>query len=56
MNYRTYPQIRAPEDLGVALLGDPNTAVVPQKCWIDRTKYGRRPDFAEGGAKSSSIF
>jgi hypothetical protein len=44
-----YPNIRSPEDLGVAYLGNPNTAIVPPKHRIDRAEYGRRLAEAEGG-------
>jgi hypothetical protein len=48
-DYRHYPHIRTPEDLGVAFLGNPSTAVVPPKRRIDRADYGRRLALAEGG-------
>ena len=50
---RINPNIRTPEDLGNAYLGNPNTAVVPPKQRIDRAEYGRRLAEAEGGIFTS---
>ncbi|MDR1668915.1 MAG: hypothetical protein LBR76_03030 [Oscillospiraceae bacterium] len=47
--YRRYPHIRTPEDLGIAFLGNPHTAIVPPKRRMDRAEYGRRLALAEGG-------
>jgi hypothetical protein len=47
--YRNYPHIRTPEDLGIARLGNPSAAIVPPKRCIDRAEYGRRLAEAEGG-------
>ncbi len=47
--YRSYPHIRTPEDLGIACLGSPNASIVPPKRRIDRSEYGRRLADAEGG-------
>jgi len=41
--------IRSPEDLGIAHLGSPHTAIVPPKKRIDRAGYGRILAEAEGG-------
>ena len=41
--------IRSPEQLGIAHLGNPHTAIVPPKHRIDRAEYGRRLAMAEGG-------
>jgi len=49
MTYHINPGIRTPEDLGIAYLGSPHTAVVPPKCPTDRAEYGRRLAKAEGG-------
>ena len=48
-NYKRYPGIRNAEDLGVAYLGSPHTAIMPPKHRIDRVEYGRRLAEAEGG-------
>lgn len=53
MAHRTYPHIRTPEDLGIAHLGDPKTAIVPPKCRVDRAEYGRRLAEAESGRFTS---
>jgi hypothetical protein len=47
--YRNYPHIRTPADLGIACLGDPRAAIVPPKRRIDRAEYGRRLAEAKGG-------
>ena len=47
--YKRYPGIRSAEDLGVAVLGSPHTAIVPPKRPVDRAEYGRRLAEAEGG-------
>ena len=49
MTYRLYPSIRNPEELGVACLGPPHTAIVPPKYPIDRTEYGLKLMEAENG-------
>jgi hypothetical protein len=49
VEYKSFPHIRTPEDLGFAFLGNPNTAIVPPKRRIDRAEYGRRLAAAEGG-------
>ena len=49
MKRQKYRNIRTPEDLGVAYLGSPHTAIVPPKRRIDRADYGRRLAEAEGG-------
>jgi hypothetical protein len=41
--------IKTPEDLGNACLGNPHTAIVPPNRRIDRAEYGRRLAEAEGG-------
>jgi len=41
--------LRTPEDLGVAYLGSPHTAIVPPKRRIDRAEYGRELAEMEGG-------
>ena len=46
--------IRTPEDLGIAYLGSPHTAIVPPKRRIDRADYGRRLAAAEGGTFTPS--
>jgi hypothetical protein len=40
--YRNYPHIRTPEDLGIACLGNPHTAIVPTKRRIGRADRGSR--------------
>jgi hypothetical protein len=47
--YKLFPDIRNAEDLGVALLGSPHTAIVPPKSPIDRAEYGRILAAADGG-------
>jgi hypothetical protein len=47
-------RIRTPEDLGVAYLGNSNTAIVPPKHRIDRAEYGRRLAEADGGVFTPS--
>lgn len=49
MKNRIHKDIRTPEDLGIAVLGSPDTAVVPPKCRTDRAEYGHRLAKAEGG-------
>ena len=51
MRYRLIQGIRTPEDLGIALLGNPLFSVVPAapENRIDRAEYGRRVAKAEGG-------
>ena len=49
LKQRIYRNIKTPEDLGNAHLGNPNTAIVPPKHRIDRADYGRRLAEAEGG-------
>jgi hypothetical protein len=50
-NHRVITSIRTPEDLGIAYLGSPHSAIVPvkQKHRVDRAEYGRRLAEAEGG-------
>lgn len=45
------PHIRTPEELGIAYLGNPQTAIVPvpRKNLIDRAKYGRKLANLENG-------
>ena len=45
--------IRTPEELGVAYIGSPLTAIVPPKQPIDRAEFGRRLARMEGGVFSS---
>ncbi|GHV11330.1 hypothetical protein FACS1894219_02310 [Clostridia bacterium] len=49
--YKLFPHIRNAEDLGIAFLGSPNTAIVyiPRERRIDRAEYGRKLAEAEGG-------
>ena len=47
--YRRFPGILSAEDLGVAVLGSPHTAIVPPKHPVDRAEYGRRLAEAESG-------
>jgi hypothetical protein len=49
--YRLFPGIRNAEDLGIAYLGSPYTAIVfvPREHRIDRADYGRKLAKAEGG-------
>ena len=49
MEYRLTQSIHTPEDLGVACLGSPHTAIVPPKRRVDRAEYGRRLAELEGG-------
>jgi len=51
MTYQLVPQIRTPEDLGLAILGNPHASVSPtsSKNRIDRAEYGRRLAELEGG-------
>jgi len=49
MHYTLTKNISTPEDLGVALLGSPHTAIVPPKRPIDRSEYGRRLARVENG-------
>ena len=49
-----FPGIRSAEDLGVAIFGNPNTAIVPPKRRIDRAEYGRRLADMEGGVFTPS--
>ena len=49
MKRQKYRNIRTPEDLGVAYLGSPHTAIVPPKRRIDRAEYGRELAEMEGG-------
>ena len=55
MNYRFMPNIRTPEDLGIAVLGSPHSAIVPAapKNRVDRAEYGRRLAELEGGIFTS---
>ena len=51
MTYQLVPHIRTPEDLGIAVLGNPYVSIVPisQQNRIDRTEYGHRLAELEGG-------
>ena len=49
MKRQKFNNIRTPEDLGVAYLGSPHTAIVPPKRRIDRAEYGRELAEMEGG-------
>ena len=49
-----HPNIRTPEELGVAYLGSPHDTIVPPKRRIDRAGYGRRLAEAEGGVFTPS--
>ena len=49
MTHTINRSIRTPEDLGIAHLGSPHTAIVPPKQRIDRAGYGRRLAEAEDG-------
>jgi hypothetical protein len=49
LEYKLFPGIRSAEDLGVAYLGSPHTAITLMKRRIDRADYGRRVAEAEGG-------
>jgi hypothetical protein len=49
-----YPNIRAPEDLGVAHLGSSHTAIVPPKRRSDRAGYRYRFAEAEDGVFTPS--
>lgn len=52
--YRYFPCIKNTEDLGIAYLGNPNTAIVPPKHRIDRAEYGKCLAEAEGGIFTAS--
>jgi len=47
--YQRFPDIKNAEDLGIAHLGSPHTAIVPPKRPVDRAEYGRVLADAEGG-------
>jgi hypothetical protein len=49
--YRLFPGIRNEEDLAVAYIGSPHTAIVfiPRERRIDRAEYGRKLAESEGG-------
>ncbi len=51
MNYRVHSNIRTPNELGIACIGDPLTSVAPASPQnrIDRAEYGRRLADMEGG-------
>lgn len=51
MKHRIIPHICTPEDLGIAVLGNPQTSIVPvpPENRVDRAEYGRRLAEAEGG-------
>ena len=49
MKHHRMKNLRTPEDLGVAYLGSPHTAIVPPKRRIDRAEYGRELAEMEGG-------
>ena len=54
MRYRILRGIRTPEDLGIAMLGNPHASVVPvaPESRVDRAWYGRRLAETEGGVFS----
>jgi hypothetical protein len=51
MPKKIYPEIRTPEELGIAVLGNPLLSIVPPKKAhrIDRKEYGERLAKSEGG-------
>ena len=51
MKCRVISGIKTPEELGVAILGDPRSAIVPiePQNRVDRADYGRSLAKAEGG-------
>ena len=49
MKYSLSKNIQTPEDLGIAHLGSPHTAIVPPKHPINRAEYGDKLARAEGG-------
>jgi hypothetical protein len=51
MPKQIYPEIRTPEELGIAVLGNPLLSIVPPKKAhrIDRREYGERLAKSEGG-------
>jgi len=51
MTYQLVPHIQTPEDLGVAVLGNPHTSMIPafHENRIDRAECGRRIAELEGG-------
>ena len=53
-NYRHFPGIQSEEDLGIACIGSPHTAIKPPNRHIDRAEYGRRLADAEGGVFTPS--
>ena len=53
MKHMIMQNIRTPEDLGIAVLGSPHTAIVPPKRRIDRAEYGRRLAGLQGGMFTS---
>jgi len=54
MTHRIIRNIRTPEDLGIAYLGNPHTAIVSPKHRIDRAEYGCRLAELEGGVFTPS--
>jgi len=55
LEYRVVTNIRTPEDLGIAYLGNPHTAIVPTlpKHRIDRAEYGLKLAGMESGEFTS---
>jgi hypothetical protein len=51
MPKQIYPEIKTPEELGIAVLGNPLLSIVPPKKAhrIDRREYGERLAKSEGG-------
>jgi len=51
MKYLLIPHIQTPEDLGVAMLGNPHASITPafHENRINRAEYGRRVAELEGG-------
>jgi hypothetical protein len=51
MPKQIYPEIKTPEELGIAVLGNPLLSIVPPKREhrIDRREYGERLAKSEGG-------
>ena len=49
MTHNINRNIRSPEQLGIAYLGNPHTAIVPPIRRIERADYGRKLAYAEGG-------
>ncbi|GHU88199.1 hypothetical protein FACS1894202_03890 [Clostridia bacterium] len=51
--YRVYPDIHNAEELGIAVLGNRFTEVVPRVAPIDRADYGRALARLQGGIFTS---